>query len=195
MFSKKIAASLVLAFGLVGSASANVVYENGTDGEFWGGNNPFTYVVVTQGFTLAQDATVTSFTYNAFTASDTQPVTNVYISFSQGANTVYSGNLAVANTAVIGGNGYYSYTDYTVNLPNVSLAAGDYVLGLKVSPTQWNEHWSIVPGGSAASDGPSHYFRLENNGPAADVPEPSSIALLALGLTGAAFARRRAKRG
>lgn len=190
MLSKKIVASITFVFGLVGNVSAMVVYENGSVGNVSGGHNPFTQQVVNQNFTLGQNAFVNSFTYNAMTRASTLPVTNVYITFSQSGNTIYSGNHSVANTAIVGSVYGFNLTDYTVNLPGVSLAAGTYTLGLQVSPNQFEQHWSIVQGGPVSSDGFSHYFRLESNG-AANVPEPTSIALLGLGMAGAAFARRR----
>lgn len=192
MKSSKIFAAAALAITFMSNASATVVYENGTDGNFRGGNNPFTYRVVTTEFTLAQAATVTSFTYNAFTTGDTLPVSNVFLNFSQDGANVYTGNLSVANTNVIGRMYGYDLTDYTVNLPSVSLAAGTYLMGIQVSPNQWNQHWSIINGSGALSDdGRRYYFRLESNAAASAVPEPSSIALLLLGVAGVVVARRK----
>jgi len=190
----------ILALALSATASATVVYENGTDGAFYGGNNPFTYTLVTQNFTLDSAAVVNSLTYNAYTTGSTVPVTNVLVDFFADAggspgSLLFSGNFAIASQAVIGGGGYYSFTDYTVNLPNVSLAAGNYFLGLQVSPNQWDQHWSIPTVSNAGvhgSDGFAHYFRLESN--VAAVPEPETYALMLAGLAAVAtIARRKGK--
>jgi len=195
MHLKKFLLGAVVAFGMTSAANAGVVFESGVDGDFWAGNNPFTYQVVTQGFSLGSDISFNSLTYNAFTVQGTTvPVTNVFVEFlDSSSNLLFSGNFSVASTNVIGGNGYYDYTDYMVNLPTLSLAAGDYTLGLQVSPEQWEEHWSIPnnPLVPDASDGIAHYFRLESN--VAAVPEPSTWAMLMLGFAGVGFMAYRRK--
>lgn len=189
----------VLAITLLSAtsiANAAIVYENGVDGNFSGGNNPFTYQEVYQQFNLTNNSTVNSLTYNAYTTGNTVPVTNVLVEVFEDnggiiGNNLFSENLSVANQAVIGGDGYYSFTDYTVNfLQNLNLSAGSYFLGLLVSPNQWDQHWSIVNGGPIASDNFSHYFRLENNVSA--VPVPAAIWLFGSALAGlGVFGKRR----
>jgi PEP-CTERM motif len=195
----------VLALAACASASAGVVYENGTDGTFRSGNNPFTYQLVTQNFTLGSDAVVRSLTYDAFTRPGTLPVNDVLVKFYANnggviGNELFSGHFGVANQKVIGGNGYYSFTDFGVNLGDVSLAAGNYFLGLEVGPQQWDMHWSIAApsnAGVSASDGSGHYFRLDDTAVGvAAVPEPETYAMMLAGLGLMGFvARRRTARG
>ena len=185
----------VMAMGIVSAASASVVFENGTDGNFLGGNNPFTYEVATQVFSVASAITFNSLTYDAYTvAGNTVPVTNVFaeILASDGSTVISTGNYSVANTQIIGGDGYYGYTDYTINMPAITLAAGSYYLGLQVFPQQWNEHWSIPSDAIAGpgSDGVSHYFRLEDVNA---VPEPMTTVLFGLGLLAMVALRRKSR--
>lgn len=184
------------------SAFSAVVYENGIDLNPQGGNNPFTYQLVTQNFTLANDAVVNSLTFNAYTADNTVPTTDVLVKFfstdgsAMGAE-LFSGHFNVAEQNVVGGDGYYSYTDFSVNFPSVSLVAGNYFLGLQVGPTQWNMHWSIANNpnpGVSASDGTPHYFRLEDTAMGvAAVPEPASYTLVCGGLVVMCAVARRKK--
>ena len=189
------AAALMLATSVV--ASANVVYENGIDLNPWGGNNPFTRQLVVQNFTLANAAVVKSLTFNAYTAANTVPTTDVLVKFfsangnARGAE-LFSGHFNVAEQHAVGGNGYYSYTDFSVNLPSVSLAAGNYFLGLQVGPTQSNMHWSFA--NQPNRDGGSYYFRLDNAAMGvAAVPEPASYALVCGGLAVMGGLARRKK--
>lgn len=197
---QKLGCTVALA-GLLaaGSANAAILFENGIDGDFWGGNNPFTYQLVTDDFALGSNSTLSSLTYNAFTTSSTVPVTNVLVDiFANNGGSIgtllYTGNFAVANQQVIGNDGYYyDFTDYTVNLPGWSLAAGDYFLGLLVSPQQWDQHWSIpnVTFGQTGSDGFDHYFRLEGTVSAVPEPETYAMLLIGLGLLGFSVSRRK----
>ena len=184
------------------SACASVVYENGIDGGGQGGNNPFTRQLVTQNFTLANNAVVNSLTFNAYTAANTVPTTDVLVKFFSTNNQalgaeLFSGHFNVAEQSVVGGDGYYSYTDFSVNLPSVSLAAGNYFLGLQVGPTQWNMHWSLANNsnsGVGASDGGAHYFRLDDAAiGVAEVPEPASYALVCGSLAAMCVVARRKK--
>ena len=188
---KKFFANAALLLLVIGNASASVVYENGTHDGIYSGNNPFTYMVVTQQFTLAQDSKVNSLTYNAFTTSSTVPVTNAYLSISQDGTTIFSDSLGVTKNGRTGTFWHYDLTDYTIELPELSLTAGTYLLGLQVSPTQWDQHWSMVNNGPMDSTAYSYYFRLESADAPSDVPEPSSIAILLLGAAGAGVIRRR----
>ena len=194
------AALLVLATSV--SACASVVYENGTNDHPQGGNNPFTYRLVTQNFTLTNNAIVNSLTFNAYTTRNTVPTTDVLVKFysTNGAAIgaeLFSGHFGVAEQSVIGGDGYYSYTDFSVNLPGVTLAAGDYFLGLQVGPTQWDMHWSMPKKsnpGVRASDNSPHYFRLNDAAVGvAAVPEPETYALTCGGLAVLCAVSRRKK--
>lgn len=184
------------------AANAAVVFENGTNGNFWGGNNPFTYQLVTNGFSLAQDSVLTSLTYNAFTTASTVPVSNVLVNLYQNSagslgSLLFSQNLTISDVQLTGYLAGYELTDYSINLPNLALTAGNYFLGLQVSPSQWDMHWSLVSNpaatGQQGSDGYAHYFRLESN-LATNIPEPSSLLLLSLGLLSLGTASWRKRR-
>ena len=184
---------------LAATAHADVVFENGSEDAFISGINAFTHQIVTNDFALSHRDTLTALTYNAFTKPDTLPVTNVLVNFyanggGQVGDLLYTGNFAVSAMAVTGSISGYSLTDYTVNLPDITLDAGAWFLGLEVSPQQLDEHWSIVgnpdPSGTLGSDGWAHYFRIDG---VSALPEARSSGLMMLGLLGlgAAAARPR----
>lgn len=186
-------------------AQADVLYTSGTGSS--SGNNPFSYddIFVAQPFNFATDSVIDSFTFNAFTTESTVAVEDVFLKFYQNnagavGTELFSGTFDIASQSVTGNNGSYTLQDYTINLGGVNLAAGDYFVGVRATPAQWDLHWSMVDGqstgflGNATGDAAAytnqtytHVFAL--NG--APVPEPETYAMMALGLAGLAFMRKR----
>lgn len=215
---KKIVKAAVFALAALSAATSHaaIVYENGSHSTLGneGGNNPFSFqnAFVAMDFTLGSATTLGGLTFNAFTTGATQPISNVAVNIyaNAGGNVgaqMFSGNFGLASQQVSGNAYGYTLIDYSVNLPNWSLNAGTYWVGLQVDPAQWDMHWSIVSTigydgmisgsgntGSYSNYGYDHYFSLsDSEATNNNVPEPASIALLGLGLAGLGGMRRKQK--
>ncbi len=214
---------LALSGLLAGSARATTLFSNATDASA-GGLNTFSNdgVYVAQDFFLGGPASLTSFTFNAYTDGTTVPVTAVNLAlYADNAGTVggelVRGTFSLAGSPIFTESLYgFDLYDFTVALPSWNLAGGNYWLGLDVGPAQSALHWS-VPGdnlgqgqtgsvyqgwiGDAAGNAASyvngydweHVFRFEGTS-AAGVPDLGATAwLLACGLTVFALGRRRVR--
>ena len=207
-------ATCLAVFACADQASAAVLFNNDLGGGYSAGHNPIAQdYIVAQDFLLTQNSTLESFFYNAFTVpNSTLPVTAVNVSiYGDSGGTIgpliYGGSFSVASQSITGGSGQYDFTEYGVNLPSWSLAAGSYFVGLNVAPRQWDMHWSIpvnpaLPGlNFSSSDGGTsfqsyaynHAFRFEGISIAA-VPETSTWAMMIVGFVGLSFMAYRRRR-
>jgi hypothetical protein len=143
--------ALVLCF-LASPSRATPLFINATDATA-GGFNLFSHdgVYVAQDFNLTGAATLTSFTFNAYTDGATVPVTAINLAiYADNAGMVggelLRGTFSLAGAPVFTESLYgFDLYDFTVDLPAWDLAGGNYWLGLNVGPAQPDLHWS-VPG-------------------------------------------------
>jgi hypothetical protein len=191
-------ATLALIIVLAANLSfAGIIYEQYGGPE--SGNNPFCYdsQFIAQDFTVNTNVTLTSLTFNSYTTTDTVPLTDIYVRiYANGADSpgslLYDQHLTGNfNGVATGGDGYYTFRDYQVTLPNKNFTAGTYWLALQAGPAQWDMHWSIPTWDTiglvskASIDGLTwdeysfeHSFRLETS----PAPIPPTALLFGFGL-------------
>jgi hypothetical protein len=131
-----------------------VVFQSGKDENLTGsqgGNNPFSAngVFVADDFTLGNAASIRHLIFNAFTASDTVPITTVALKFYEDlggkvGKEIYSQITGIDGESATADLGYYILKDFSVALPGVELGAGSYFVGLNVNPAQGDMHWTIT---------------------------------------------------
>lgn len=202
-------ASLLLACSA--AAQAVVVYDNGPP-DLMGGNE-MTNWIQAEDFTLASTTTITDVHFWSLEAPGGYSGSIQYAFYSDAGGSPnlgapvagFAAGAALTRTAT--GNTFFGLDEYYYSFdvaPFVALGGTTYWLGLHNGPigndVRAEVYWEttalnatitgnedfLPPAGDAWSNNlAEHAFQLTA------VPEPSTIALFALGLVGMAFARRR----
>ena len=185
--------------GVVASASAQVLYSNGSINGTVDARNISEGWMVSDSFTLASDSVIASATAGIWTDPGAN-LTSVHWSITTAP---LGGTLLASGTASSIANNFVGNADgLDVNSDtfaiNASLSAGSYWFQLDSAVANGNGidnvYWDINNGPSSAVQSTvgsvaSESFTL--NGTAAPVPEPASIGLLGVGIAGLFMARRR----
>jgi hypothetical protein len=167
------------------------------------GNNPFSNsnVFIAQDFELGASSTITALTFDVLTTTTTVPTTDVYVKFydnnaGQVGTQTFSTDASVASSVSIGTTSGFDITRFTVNLPNVSLAAGVHWLGLQVDPAQWDMHWAIPSSGSygisgyessSGDTGTYGFYSYEHSFELIGAPNVAAVPLPTAALAGSAL--------
>jgi hypothetical protein len=189
--------SLVFAY----SASAAVVYENGSLDGVTAGVLISAPQTLSDSFSLQNHTTLTRTTLGLWTQPNTLPVGVTWSIGAAAFGSELGTGVATLSNTVVSTDGPFDIFLSTFDM-NLELGAGTYWLTLSNgSSTGGNVlGWDMNFGPSqaffrnGAGNGPadSEYFKLEGN--EGTVPEPASLALLAGGLLCVAAARRRKSR-
>ena len=148
-------AGIILATLLAASsdaAASSVLFVSG-HGRMMG-NDAFSRdeTFIAQDFELRNDSTLDGLVFNVMTLEGvTEPVTAVHVRIYRDAGGrvgegIYSDVMTSVSRTVLGPTDTdpYSLTDYAVALPDWSLPAGRYWLGLRADPAQIELHWTTV---------------------------------------------------
>ena len=198
----------VLFCGLI-SLQAGIIYEQGLDNVV-GGHDPFKSAFSYDDFTIVDNVILDKITINAhanFGSSDDIGDMDWEIRTVDGTTPgtlLYSGNVEDVIKTDTGLNYIlWDLVDYTIDINDAHLTAGSYFLGVKANSAE-TVHLTLLEGStnisvalvsnsgeySAYHTGRDYAFRLEST--TAATPEPSSYALMLLGLLGlVAFSRKQ----
>ncbi len=200
-------AGLVLSVSVF--SNAGIIYEQEIDLANTWGHNPFKTVFGYDDFTIGADSSINKISVNAhaiFGNNDVIGSISWEIRSFSGVNPgslLFSGEESTVTLFDTGLNkSGWDLIDYSINVNSFNLSAGSYWLGIKANAAG-NVHWTGTYGNTNLSQAlkatatsglyasylgsnSDTVFRLENN---VTVPEPSTLAIFALGIMGLASRR------
>ena len=203
------ASAPALALCLAQAASAAVVFNNGAPDQVSGTN--MSANMVAEDFTIGATTDITNLRFwtiqSALGDYSGSLSWAIYGGGAQPGAVLFSGTSA-ATAVATGGSSGFGYAEYVFDITTLfQLSAGSYWLGLGNNPLDpnnpsemlWETTGSVTGStsryhdGAAWIDSTNHQaFRIDGNVVNPTIPEPGTLALLAISLAAAGFVRRKA---